>query len=658
MSDIAKEIKTSSMELVKLSNALPRGEAFTTQMLDKDIKERITIVNAAVNNLLSKLASLSSDNEVKRTKAGGITGLLGDIIDTICDNIDDIISPKKRQESTSVHALSKSNKILSSGVGIQNNWQPPNYNNFCHFVPENFQKIHAKVPLSGDWIKALKSVDSYRMNEKADHLPNPYEVEILNLDFRAEMSGDKHGAKLFNVSIPIPPNPIRSTNLDYIDNEEALMKMVSEVRDQMGEGGVVAIDVEHHSIKSFKGFTCLIQLSTRSNDYLIDPFNMFHCLGKHFNQITTDPKILKVFHGSDHDIMWLQRDFGVYIVGMFDTFRAAQRLLVTSGFSLANLLKIYCGVELNKEQQTSDWSVRPLSEEQLEYARQDTHSLIYLYDCMKNHLLVLPENAGAKTAANCKAEACVGEGEVTQYGMTCLLDVLRDSGTCAARAYEDGRLNVVEAAENFILKKAGVHAYMAEKNRGVLEAILAWRDKEAREKDVSPSSILSDVVIAKLTAAPPRSFSALNKELENKRGGARINTSTLLEVILEALERGAGISIAAVKRQSEVGDDENVSPSAKRRRSEQISSKIEQKNESFVREQARRQSSSVVLMKNNETRRQNILELESDEKAAEVAFLERRDQIHQARQSDAKRMLRQKAVAKTAILRSLLGNSE
>jgi exosome complex exonuclease RRP6 len=61
-----------------------------------------------------------------------------------------------------------------------------------------------------------------------------------------------------------------------------------------------------------------MQISTRTEDILIDTLalrkEMFH-----LNELFTNPKILKVMHGSENDILWLQRDFGLYIVNLFDT---------------------------------------------------------------------------------------------------------------------------------------------------------------------------------------------------------------------------------------------------------------------------------------------------------------------------------------------------
>merc|ERR1719258_979423 len=98
------------------------------------------------------------------------------------------------------------------------------------------------------------------------------------------------------------------------------------------------------------------------------------------NEFTTDPKIIKVLHGADRDIQWLQQDFSVYIVNIFDTGQASRVLELPGGASLANLVYFYCGQQLDKRYQMADWRIRPLSKGMEKYARMDTHFLLYLYD--------------------------------------------------------------------------------------------------------------------------------------------------------------------------------------------------------------------------------------------------------------------------------------
>eukprot|EP01035_Chromulina_nebulosa_P021676 gene21676-28048_t len=135
-----------------------------------------------------------------------------------------------------------------------------------------------------------------------------------------------------------------------------------------------------------KGFTCLIQISTRTKDYIIDPFPLFSELYL-LNKVTTNPAIVKVFHGSRNDILWLQRDFSIYIVNCFDTYFAAKMLKLPT-LSLAYLIKLFIGIDIDKRHQLSDWRVRPLPESMKAYARCDTHFLLSIYDKLCTELTI------------------------------------------------------------------------------------------------------------------------------------------------------------------------------------------------------------------------------------------------------------------------------
>ena len=94
-------------------------------------------------------------------------------------------------------------------------------------------------------------------------------------------------------------------------------------------------------------------------------------------------------------MVWLQRDFSLYLVNMFDTGQAA-RVLQLSGFGLAFLLQKYCNGTADKKYQLADWRQRPLLAEMVKYAREDTHYLLHIYDCIRKDLIT----EGAKKTSN------------------------------------------------------------------------------------------------------------------------------------------------------------------------------------------------------------------------------------------------------------------
>ena len=146
--------------------------------------------------------------------------------------------------------------------------------------------------------------------------------------------------------------PLCDTSLTWVDTLVGLQAMILTLQ------GVTefAIDLEAHNYRSFAGFVCLMQISTRVADYLVDPLVLRPHMALLLD-VFTNPKIVKVLHGADSDIVWLQRDFGLYIVNMFDTGQA-MRVLAFPRFSLAYLLKYYCDVNADKSFQLADWRIR------------------------------------------------------------------------------------------------------------------------------------------------------------------------------------------------------------------------------------------------------------------------------------------------------------
>lgn len=68
-----------------------------------------------------------------------------------------------------------------------------------------------------------------------------------------------------------------------------------------------------------------MQISTREEDFVVDVISLRDEM-EALNEVFTDPKIVKVFHGAESDIVWLQQDFNLYVVNLFDTFHASKLL--------------------------------------------------------------------------------------------------------------------------------------------------------------------------------------------------------------------------------------------------------------------------------------------------------------------------------------------
>jgi len=137
----------------------------------------------------------------------------------------------------------------------------------------------------------------------------------------------------------------------------------------------VAVDTEADSFFSYRDKVCLVQISARGQDYLVDPLAGFDLapLGALF----ADPERVKIFHDAEYDILILKRDFGFQFRRLFDT-RVAAAVLGNQAPGLGSVLEDRFGVSLDKSMQRSNWAQRPLSDKQIAYARLDTRFLIEL----------------------------------------------------------------------------------------------------------------------------------------------------------------------------------------------------------------------------------------------------------------------------------------
>jgi ribonuclease D len=143
------------------------------------------------------------------------------------------------------------------------------------------------------------------------------------------------------------------------------------------------VDTEAAGYHRYLDRVCLIQLSTRSDTYLVDPLALEAISPLEPLLAAADVEV--VFHDADYDLRLLDRDFGIDVRGLFDT-RIAAQFLGEPGIGLASLVEKYVGVRLAKKFQRADWAQRPLPREMLEYAAEDTRHLPHLRDRMLDAL--------------------------------------------------------------------------------------------------------------------------------------------------------------------------------------------------------------------------------------------------------------------------------
>ncbi|MGJ3240237.1 MAG: ribonuclease D [Anaerolineae bacterium] len=172
---------------------------------------------------------------------------------------------------------------------------------------------------------------------------------------------------------------LKLTPAQYIDTASAFQMLIGDIAQQ----DQIAVDTESNNMYAYHGQVCLIQLSTREQDYIIDPLSLTDI--QPLGVILADERIEKIFHAAEYDLICLKRDFNFEVHNLFDTMAAA-RLIGIKKFGLGNLLEDYFGVQVDKSHQRDDWGKRPLPKDSLIYAQMDTHYLHSLRDQLQQSL--------------------------------------------------------------------------------------------------------------------------------------------------------------------------------------------------------------------------------------------------------------------------------
>jgi ribonuclease D len=156
--------------------------------------------------------------------------------------------------------------------------------------------------------------------------------------------------------------------------------------DGLDLGSSVAIDTETLGLNPNRDRLCLVQLSAGDNTCHIVQFGKGAYSAPNLARMLNDPKVTKLFHFARFDLAIMRRYLGVMATPCYCT-RTASRLVrtYTDKHGLKDLVKELLGVELSKEQQSSDWGAADLSEKQLAYAANDVaylHQLKAALDVM------------------------------------------------------------------------------------------------------------------------------------------------------------------------------------------------------------------------------------------------------------------------------------
>lgn len=299
-------------------------------------------------------------------------------------------------------------------------------------------------------------------------------------------------------------NRIKQNNLDKPPLWVATPPALTAMQAALAGVPAVAVDTESDSLFSYFEKVCLLQFSTRTEDYVVDPLALadLSALGPLF----ADPAVVKVFHAAEYDILCLKRDDQFHFANIFDTMIAA-RVLGWKNIGLGNILQERFGVTLNKKMQRADWGHRPLTAEQIAYAREDTHYLLALRDLQMAEL----ERTGRLEEAREEFE------RLTHVEPT------------PRRFDADAYWNMDGARD------------LDPVQLGILRELFHFRDTQARKEDRPPFKVLSDSSLLRIAQAKP----AWPHDLARIPGVSSYVIQRYGQAILQSIERGRAAPQAA-----------------------------------------------------------------------------------------------------------------
>jgi ribonuclease D len=279
-----------------------------------------------------------------------------------------------------------------------------------------------------------------------------------------------------------------------VETNEALAAFVAE----LAGAPYLALDTEFLRDQTYYPKLCLIQVAAPGIEAIIDPLAPGIDL-KPFYELIARPEIVKVLHAARQDIEIFFLQGGVLPDPLFDSQIAAMVCGFGDAASYETLARKIAHVEIDKSARFTDWSHRPLSKRQLEYALADVTHLRVIYEWMKARL----EKTGRA--------AWVAE-EVAALQDPALYKLEPES------AWK--RLKPRTANKRFL---------------AILASLAAWREREAQARDIPRGRVLKDEALTEIAAHPPENPEALERIRAVPKGFAN---SRLGKGLTEAIAHG------------------------------------------------------------------------------------------------------------------------
>lgn len=279
---------------------------------------------------------------------------------------------------------------------------------------------------------------------------------------------------------------------------------------------VIAIDCEFLREKTYYPIPCLIQVGYEKEAFLIDP------LAKDmdfipFFAVLQNKKVLKVFHSGRQDIEILYNLSHEIPTPVFDTQIAAQACGLGECVSYENLVRIYCDKELDKSCRLTNWQLRPLTAEQLEYAASD---VTHLLPCYYQIAAYLKEHKREKWVAEEMADLV----NISHYK--------------------------INPADAWLRIRHNSHSVSF---LNALQALAAWREERAMKQNATRQNIIKDDLLLNIATAFPKNLEDMAQVRGMRPDMARsVLAKEMLEVLNQLTAKGVDRSLGKQDKERDV----------------------------------------------------------------------------------------------------------
>ena len=285
------------------------------------------------------------------------------------------------------------------------------------------------------------------------------------------------------------------TKINLIQNESALKGCI----DAVSGSGFISLDTEFMREKTYYPLLCLIQSHTPSLEFCVDPLAIEN-MGS-FTQILSDPDILKIMHSCRQDLEAFDQRINQPLNNVFDTQIAAAFCGYGEQVSYAALVESVCGVKLPKSHTRADWSKRPLSQGQLEYAMDDVRYLQRIQ-------AFFSEQLDSLTRTTWFEDECQRIVDLRSY--------------------------IIDPDEGWKRLKGGVKLPL--NIQPCAKGLAIWREHRAQNKNRPREWILSTRALIDICFRQPANIDELSKIESLNKGVADHSGQQLLEILCEAQE--------------------------------------------------------------------------------------------------------------------------